>query len=166
MDARNRKAADTMSSEAEKQAEPKPNPRGGRPKMPPHLRRSEKFECRFNVDELAQLRALAAQAGMPISDFIRIRTLKPTLTPAAPSVDKSAAISALNRAVLSLSALQEKLSPLNNNMNQIARYLHTGRGIQLDHWLEEERELLEEVRGQLNDLVARADNALKEVFKW
>ena len=155
-----------MDSDANEHTRQKPNPRGGRPKLPPHLRRSEKFECRFNMDELAQLRALAAQAGLPISDFIRIRTLKPTLTPAPPSVDKSAALSALNRAVLSLGALQEKLSPLNNNMNQIARYLHTGKDFHLEHWLDDERAQLEDVRAQLSELVDRADTALKKAFEW
>jgi len=155
-----------MASDADQTGPPKPNPRGGRRKLPPHLRRSEKFEVRLSEDELSQLQAAAMRAGLNMSDFIRTRTLKPSQTPPPQSVEQTAALASLNRAILAIGGVQEKLAPLNNNMNQIARYLHTGRGIQTEHWLEEERANLLKVREQLTDIASRADAALKRVFEW
>ncbi|MEL7041861.1 MAG: hypothetical protein AAGL90_10070 [Pseudomonadota bacterium] len=166
MDAHWKGARHGMSSDLDSTSAAMPNPRGGRPKLPPHQRRSEKLECRFSVDELAQLRAAAARANLSMSEFIRVRTLRPTTMAPATSADKTAALSALNRAIMALGPLQDKLAPLNNNMNQIARYLHTGRDIQTGHWLEEERGDIAELREGLAKVLSQSESALKKVFEW
>ncbi|MEL6243936.1 MAG: hypothetical protein AAFR73_12125 [Pseudomonadota bacterium] len=155
-----------MSSDVDTDSAPKPNPRGGRPKLAPDQKRSERVPVMFTVDELAALRAVAAQSGLSVSEYMRAAALQSKAgSPArVPSARSQAAISALNRAVVSMRPILDQLGPLNNNMNQIARYLHTGRAG--PHWLEDERQAILSTRDALQDLAKRAEKALDEALKW
>ncbi len=144
---------------------PKPsNPRGGRPKLSPDQARSERLVTLLTLSEKAQIEAAAASLGLSLSDFARGALLSAEGRPPVAAAVPDAALAALGRAVVAMRPLAQALHPLNNNMNQIARYLHTDRNV--THWLDEERAQLAALTERLRHAVEQAEAAIKEVTTW
>lgn len=146
-------------------AAPKPsNPRGGRPKLPPDRARTERLVTLLTLSEKAQVEARAASLGLSLSDYVRGAILSEAAVSAPRAPVPDVALAALGRAVVAMRPVSEALHPLNNNLNQIARYLHTGR--EVTHWLEEERAQLAALSDRLRAAVQQAEAALAEASKW
>ncbi|MEM6260706.1 MAG: plasmid mobilization relaxosome protein MobC [Planctomycetota bacterium] len=103
-----------------------------RPTKQPHERRSERFNLRFTVAELAHIEQQAQSAGIDPTEYLRRRALGYEVPPAPRRADASL-VSELNR--------------VGQNVNQIARNLNSGRRerLKLDLVLAELRGVLEKV---------------------
>ena len=105
-----------------------------RPRKADGERRTEPLAQRYTVAEAEHVRAQAEAAGLDASEYVRRRALGHAVVPAPQRVD-AAVISELNRIGLDLK------SGVGNNLNQIARTMHTDRQqhIPVDHVLAELR---------------------------
>lgn len=140
------------------------NPRGGRPRLPADEARSERLVTLLTVSEKARIEARAASLGLSLSEYVR-GTLLRERTQAPPKASPpDAALATLGRAVVAIKPLLQALHPLNNNINQIARYLHTDRNV--IHWIDEEQTALKALTERLQTLVEQAETALRKAAKW
>lgn len=92
-----------------------------RPKKQPHERRTERFNLRFTVAELAHVEQQARAAGLDPTEYLRRRALGYTV-PAAPARRTDP-------------ALVSELNRIGVNVNQLARAVHTGRDF-VAYWRE------------------------------
>jgi len=107
--------------------------------------RESKVEVRFFPAEKAQLQLLAAEAGMTISDFIRVRTIS------AKRIIKKA--TPLREVLIKLLA---ELGKIGSNVNQMARALNR-------------RQDSEELKGisfdEINNVIADVGKATDKLIK-
>lgn len=103
-----------------------------RPTKQPHERRSERFNLRFTIAELAHIEQQARTAGIDPTEYLRRRALGYEVPPAPRRADASL-VSELNR--------------VGQNVNQIARNLNSDRSErqEVDVVLAELRGVLEKV---------------------
>lgn len=94
---------------------------GGRPKLPPEQRRTERYNLRFTPAELQHLQLQAQTAGLDVAEYLRRRALG-YVVPPAPTHRRCdpGLVTELNRLGLEIKAI-------GNNANQIARAVHTNR---------------------------------------
>lgn len=85
-----------------------------RPKLSPDERRDEIILFRCTLAEKAQIEEFASAFGMPISEYIRKRSLKKKMP--------AHAVERLERAKLATGLIR-----IGNNLNQVTKYFHTGR---------------------------------------
>lgn len=105
-----------------------------RPTKQPHEKRTERFNLRFTVAELAFVQDQAEAAGIEPTEYLRLRALGYQV-PRAPRRADVSLITELNR--------------IGVNLNQIARSLNTGRQLRIDADL-----ALAELRGLLEKVTA------------
>lgn len=103
-------------------------PPRGRPALPPHEKRSLVVEVAVNEAERARLTRLASARGLPLAVFVRDASLGLPLPRAASAGTLDpAALDAVNKLWLASSAMRRELSPLANNVNQLAHHANAGR---------------------------------------
>ena len=90
-----------------------------RPKKAQHERRTTQMNLRFTAAEDAYVRSQARAAGLSVSEYSRRRLLGHQV-PQSPGRANAQLLSELNRLGLELKAI-------GNNVNQLARAVHTGR---------------------------------------
>ncbi|WP_262300147.1 plasmid mobilization protein [Microvirga sesbaniae] len=87
--------------------------KGGRPALPPHLKRTGKISFTPTPDERAAIESRADAAGLSVADFVRLAALGRPLT-----VHQHRELSPADRY-----ALQR----IGVNLNQIAKHMNAGR---------------------------------------
>lgn len=109
---------------------------GGRPRASKAAARSEVVRARVSIAERGRIEAAAAQAGMRVTDYMRMRLLddRASNRPAPSAATDSALISLLNK-------LSLELARIGNNANQLARATHRDSAF-TQYW----REIGDEVR--------------------
>ena len=90
-----------------------------RPKKAQHERRTTQMNLRFTAAEDAHVRSQARAAGLSVSEYARRRMLGHQV-PQTPGRADARRLTELNRLGLELRAI-------GNNVNQLARAVHTGR---------------------------------------
>ena len=104
-----------------------------RPTKQPHEKRTERFNLRFTVAELAHVQDQARAAGLDPTEYLRRRALGFQVSPAPRRAD-AVLVSELNR--------------IGVNLNQIARNQNSGRAERADADV-----VLAELRGVLAQVV-------------
>lgn len=91
----------------------------GRPKLDKATARTERLHVVLTPAERLEIIERAAAAGFPtVSDFVRATTLQRRLPASRPAREREGVFSADDR---------RALANLGNNLNQIARVIHSGR---------------------------------------
>ena len=131
----------------------RPGPRPGRPSLNEHERRSQELRARVTLAEREYVDQQAAIAGLPLSEYVRRRTLD-YVVPAG--TGRRSADPAL---IVELNRLGLELKAIGNNANQIARSVHSGRPsrISWDAVIARIDELTGEVEQALERLVDTED---------
>lgn len=103
-------------------------PAKGRPPLAPHEKRTHVFEVNVNAPERARLTKLASAVGLPPAVYLRERGLRARLprAQAIGSLDVET-LDAVNKLWLAASRLRKELSPIGNNLNQLAHQANAGR---------------------------------------
>lgn len=91
-----------------------PGRKTGRPVKQPNERRCAQMNIRLTLAEAEHIRAQAAQAGLTEAEFIRRAAIGLAVKPARARAD---------------AALISELNAIGNNVNQLARAVHRGRGL-------------------------------------
>ena len=110
-----------------------------RPKKAPTEKRTARLpHSRVTEAELAHVQAMAASAGLDVTEFVRQRVLKGQVSP-APSGDLAALITEVNRVAVALARI-------GNNVNQLALASHMDERIDRD-FTRDWRYIATELRG-------------------
>lgn len=107
-----------------------------RPTKQPHEKRTERFNLRFTVAELAHVQDQARLAGLDATEYLRRRALGFVVSPAPRRAD---------------AALVTELNRIGVNLNQIARNINADRPERADADV-----VLAELRGVLAQVVMPA----------
>ena len=110
-----------------------------RPTKQPHEKRTERFNLRFTVAELAHVQDQARLAGLDATEYLRRRALGFVVSPAPRRAD---------------AALVSELNAIGVNLNQIARNLNSDRTLRTDVDV-----VLAELRGALTQVVLSPSRA-------
>jgi len=86
----------------------------GRPVKQPNERRRAQMNIRLTLAEAEYIRAQAANAGLTEAEYVRRAAVGLEIRPARTRVD---------------AALISELNAIGNNVNQLARAVHRGRGL-------------------------------------
>lgn len=120
-----------------------------RPKKQPHEKRTDVVRARVTAAEKAHVALQAQAVGLDVTEYVRRRVLGHQL----PSVHAQADA----RMISELNRLGVELRSIGNNVNQVARAVHTGRGFNVDPRAVFDRlqELTGEVAGALEKVTGR-----------
>lgn len=103
-------------------------PPKGRPALPPHEKRSHVVEVSLNERERARLADLARSRGLAPAAYLRQRGLSLRLPkPLASGKVDPDRLDAIDRLWLTACRLRKELSPIGNNLNQLAHHANAGR---------------------------------------
>ena len=120
-----------------------------RPKKQSHEKRTDVVRARVTVAEKAHVALQAQAVGLDVTEYVRRRVLGHQL----PSVRAQADA----RLIADVNRLGIELRSIGINVNQLARAVHTGRGVRVDWAAVYDRlqQLTGEVAGALEKIAGR-----------